>query len=266
MFGLILPNEKTLSAEDKARYGRIYCGICRSLSLRHGKLAKYTLNYDIAFLALVLSDVYRCTVTVKSARCVTHPIKAREYAESEIVDYAADMNVVLAYHKLLDDYRDDKSKVAKRNADKLQGAYDAVAAKYPEKCRLVEEALSELSALENAGETCADKVAATFAKTLEAVFSYGEKSAELSALGSALGKFIYIADACIDLKKDLKRSRYNPMSFYQKSEFDGILTLLSAQIDESLAALPEAREDETVKNVIYSGMWLKYEILKGKEK
>ncbi len=266
MFGLVFPNEKALSAEERARYGKIYCGICKSLSLRHGKFAKYTLNYDIAFLALVLSDVYKDGGITKSARCLTHPIKKREYTQSALIDYAADMNVVLSYHKLLDDWKDDANRIAKHNAEKLKGAYDKIAEIYPDKCTLVESALSELSALERAGEPNADKAAAAFAVALEAVFAYGEKSAELSELGKALGKFIYIADACIDLKKDLKKARYNPMSFYSKREFQSILELLCADIKACLDRLPEANEDEVVKNVIYSGMWLKYEILKGKEK
>lgn len=266
MFGLVLPNEKALSADEKARYGKIYCGICKSLSLRHGRFAKYTLNYDIVFLALVLCDVYADGGVTKSARCVSHPIKKREYTESALIDYAADMNVALSYHKLLDDWKDDKNRLAKHNADKLKCAYDKIADIYPDKCALIEKALSELSDLENAGEPNADKSAAAFAKTLEAVFAYGEKSAELSALGKALGKFIYIADACIDLKKDLKKSRYNPMSFYLKSEFQSILELLSAECENRLEALPFACDDGIVKNIIYSGIWLKYDCLKGKEK
>ncbi len=264
MFGLVLPNEKTLSAEDKKRYAGIYCGICKSLSSRHGKLAKYTLNYDIAFLALVLSDVYKEDEKTKSARCLPHPVKKREYTESRIIDYAADMNVVLSYYKFLDDYSDNGSKIAKHSADKLKRTFDSIALRYPEQCTRVENAIRELSALEKAGEMSADKASAAFARALEAVFDYGEKSKELSLLGFALGKFIYIADACIDLKKDLKKARYNPMSFYTRSEFQKILELLSAEVKECLECLPEANEDEIVKNIIYSGIWLK--ILKGKEK
>ncbi len=266
MFGLVLPNEKTLSKEAKVRYGKIYCGICKSLSLRHGKFAKYTLNYDIAFLALVLCDVYKEDISAKSARCISHPIKKHEYSESKLIDYAADMNVVLSYHKLLDDFNDDKKLSAKHNAKKLKGAYDAIAAVYPEKCAAVESSLAELSLLEKEGQTSADKAASAFAKALEAIFSYGEKAELLSELGKALGKFIYIADACIDLKKDLKKARYNPMSFYSRGQFQNILELLLAECKECLERLPEAYEDETVKNIIYSGIWLKYELLKGKEK
>lgn len=259
MFGLVLPNEKALSEEGKKRYSKIYCGICRSLSSRHGRFAKYTLNYDIAFLALVLSDVYETNSATKSARCLPHPIKKREYTESEIIDYAADMNIVLSYYKLLDDYADNGSKIAKHNADKLKRTFDSVQVRYPEQCACVKKAISELSALEKAGEMSADKTSMAFARTLEAVFAYGDKSTELSALGFALGKFIYIADACIDLKKDLKRSHYNPMSFYSRSEFQNILELLSAEIKECLERLPKANNDEIVKNIIYSGIWLKIE-------
>ena len=261
----MLPNEKALSAEERARYGKIYCGICKSLSSRYGGFAKFTLNYDIAFLALVLSCVYSGGETSR-ARCISRPIKPHEYLKSELIDYAADMNVVLSYHKLLDDYNDEKSVFAKNSAKKLKPSYERVYEKYPEVCAAVESAMSELSELERAGECSADRSALAFAKALGAVFSYGEKSKELSAVGIALGKFIYIADACIDLKKDLKKARYNPMSFYERSDFTKILELLSAEINSALESLPEVRDDEIVRNIVYSGMWLKYEILKGKEK
>lgn len=266
MFGLVLPNEKVLSEEERKRYNGIYCGICKSLVSRYGALAKYTLNYDIVFLALVLQDAYANEPKNNSGRCITHPFKKRSFYSSEFIDYAADMNVVLTYHKLIDDWNDDKNTLAKALTKKLEKAYVEIKEREPDRCRIIEESLNELYFMEKSGQSNADTVSSAFAKTTEAVFSYKEKSEELGNLGKALGKFIYIADACIDFRKDLKKQQYNVMSFYLQKDFDNILENLMGDVHKALELIPNANSDGIVKNIIYSGIWIKYEISKGRQK
>ena len=85
-------------------------------------------------------------------------------------------------------------------------------------------------------------------------------------MGKALGKFIYIADACIDFRKDLKKQQYNVMSFYLQKDFDNILENLMGDVHKALELIPNANSDGIVKNIIYSGIWIKYEISKGRQK
>lgn len=54
MFGYVLPSAQRLSGEDEARFRAAYCGLCRVLGERYGLAARFILNYDFTFLALLL--------------------------------------------------------------------------------------------------------------------------------------------------------------------------------------------------------------------
>ena len=56
MFGYVRPADGHLTAEDKSRFQAAYCGLCRSLGRRYGLAARMILNYDLAFLAMLLSQ------------------------------------------------------------------------------------------------------------------------------------------------------------------------------------------------------------------
>ena len=56
MFGYINVNSKELSDEDKKIYQSYYCGLCQRLRAGCGKKGQMLLNYDMTFLALLLSS------------------------------------------------------------------------------------------------------------------------------------------------------------------------------------------------------------------
>ena len=54
MFGYVRPSEARLSEADKERFAAAYCGLCRTLGERYGLASRFILNYDFAFLAILL--------------------------------------------------------------------------------------------------------------------------------------------------------------------------------------------------------------------
>ena len=40
---------------------------------------------------------------------MVHPVRNSRYAKNKVTEYAADMNVFLAYYKCVDDWKDEKS-------------------------------------------------------------------------------------------------------------------------------------------------------------
>lgn len=109
MFGYIMINPKQLSESDKERYQAMYCGLCRVLDERHGKWGRTTLTYDLTFVSMLLSSLYVPQEEQAMQRCLIHPVRQLPYITTEITEYAADMNLVLAYYKALDDWNDDHS-------------------------------------------------------------------------------------------------------------------------------------------------------------
>ena len=58
-----------------------------------------------------------------TARCFMHPVRTHNWASSWVTDYAADMNVALAYLNCMDDWKDERRPVSYTHLDvyKRQG-------------------------------------------------------------------------------------------------------------------------------------------------
>ena len=107
-----------------------------------------------------------------------------------------------------------------------------------------------------------EKPALAFGNLLGEIFVYDEKSffkEDLFLLGCSLGKFIYILDAWDDRDRDIKKDLYNP--------FDDSVTYTSVKdmlIDAASSAsvcynrLPLDEYTSIMDNIIYSGMWTKF--------
>jgi len=120
MFGYLIAAADVLEENQKQRYKACYCGLCRSLEKCYGQAARLTLNYDVSFLVLLLSSLYEPEESRDSRRCLRHPLEAQHFVTSEISDYAAGMNVALAYLKCLDNWHDDKKLSALTEAKLLE--------------------------------------------------------------------------------------------------------------------------------------------------
>ena len=109
MFGYVVVNKPELKFREFDVYRAYYCGLCHSLSKRHGLSGQLTLSYDMTFLVILLSSLYEPEHNFTSKRCVVHPLRRQNIISSEFTDYVADMNVILSYFKCLDDWHDDRS-------------------------------------------------------------------------------------------------------------------------------------------------------------
>ena len=268
MFGYVVANIDKLTLEEKQQYRSCYCGLCKSLGTRHGSISRITLNYDMTFLALFLSSLYKTENKFETERCMIHPLKPHKYWQNEITDYAADMTVELAYYNFLDDWIDDRNIVSLGEAKLLGQEYKRVAARYPSQCAMISECLNELSNIEKSGELNPDIPANCFGKLMGEVFAFSEDeyAQNLRAFGGSLGKFIYIMDACLDLKADIKHESYNPLVAVASDDFSAILNLLMADCTEKYKQLPIDRDKELIENILYSGVWTRYEAANNKTK
>ena len=92
MFGYVRPSVRDLPEEELDRFRAMYCGLCHTLSRRYGQAARFILNYDFTYLAILLSDG---TAGAQGAgRCYTSPIKKRPFLEpTAAMELAADESV-----------------------------------------------------------------------------------------------------------------------------------------------------------------------------
>lgn len=275
MFGYINVNQKELSEENKAVYQSYYCGLCRSLREFCGSRGQVLLNYDITFLVVLLTGLYEPKTIQESFTCVLHPMKKRLSRKNEIMDYAAQMNVLLAYYNLIDDWKDDKNFTKKTIAGLFEKDYERVVRNYPRQAGAVSDYLEKLSAYEKAKETNIDLVAGLTGEMLGELFAWKEDEwyEELKTLGYYMGKFVYLMDAYEDLKKDEKKDAYNPLRYLESEsdqEFETLcrlmMTSMMSECAKSFERLPILTHAEILRNIIYSGVWSKYEYLQLKRK
>lgn len=268
MFGYIIANYDPLTEDEKQRYRACYCGLCHSLGNKHSEICRLTLNYDMLFLVLVLTGVYGSDTKLLQGNCVLHPFKKHSYVKNEITDYAAAMNVILTYYNLMDNWNDSRSMISLGGAAALKRQVGIIEVMYPRQCGAIKEELATLARIEKDGVTNADIPATCFGRLMGEIFVLREdENAEaLYSFGMALGRFIYILDAVIDLKKDLKRESYNPLTSMPSMNHQEILELLMADCTKVFNRLEQIRDDNLIKNILYSGVWTKYEIAQAKEK
>ncbi len=265
MFGYLTARTDLLDEERAARYKACYCGLCRSLRSRSGLSAGLTLNYDMSFLVLLLSSLYEPEETEGCEGCIAHPFKARPWFSCEITDYAADMNVALGYLKCLDNWDDDGSVLAAAEARLLKRASREICGRYPRQCRAMEDSLAALAKIERDNREAPDEAAAAFGALMGEIFVLRDDrwSASLRAMGDALGRFLYIMDACMDLDADTFRNRYNPFrrryGLENGAYFRDILQMLLGECLRHYDRLPLVRDKDILDNILCAGVWAQFD-------
>ena len=262
MFGYVQANLSDLSPEEKERYRAAYCGLCHTLGERHGFTSRLSLTYDLTFLTLLLSALYEPEESSGDSRCVVHPCKKHHFIINECTEYAADMTVALSYYKCLDDWHDDKNISHKCYASILKQQYENVKQDWPEQCRIIEECLAELSVIEKEKPNDPDAAANCFGRLMEGIFLYrkGHWEQHLRTMGYGLGRYIYLADAAVDLKNDEKHGNYNPLKALETKPEDlrPTLTMVLGEASRAFEALPLVQDIHLLRNILYSGLWIKY--------
>lgn len=186
MFGYITVNKKQLSDEQIKTYQEYYCGLCRKLKQDYGKRGQLVLNYDMTFLIVLLSGLYEPDDEKKEQFiCAAHPAQKHSSRISGITDYAAAMNILLAYYNLVDDWKDDKSFFKKTIAGLLQKDYQKIRKLYPRQVKAADEYIKNLEKLEKNKETNIDIVAGLTGDMLGEIFAWkcDEWYDELKTLG-----------------------------------------------------------------------------------
>ena len=262
MFGYIICNRNELSKEEIDRYRSVYCGLCMALKKRYGQLERFSLSFDMTFLAIFLNALYETEETNHEIRCVAHPLSKKNTVASKYVDYAADMTILLSYFKCLDDWEDERKHKSHIYGKVLKKDYMNIKAKYPRQCRSVEESLKELSIIEKSQDGLPDEAVNCSGKMMSELFVCEEDfwSKSLRQFGYELGRFIYLMDAVMDYKMDLKKGNYNPLVKMGKKpeEMEEILSMAIANATACFERLPIIQDEHIIKNVLYGGVWQQY--------
>ena len=261
MFGYVTASLKELDQEAQKRYGAVYCGICRRIRLQSGQITRLGLSYDMAFLALLLMSLYEPEETAGEKACALHPVRKRPWVDNKFVQYAADMNVALAYYNFRDDWEDDKKYGAKFLAGQFGKHLPEIENRYPRQCSAIADCIRQLSELEKAGCGNPDEPASCFGRLMGELLTYEEDlwAQNLRQMGFYLGRFIYLLDAALDYEKDAKKGKYNPYLTMGMGKdwprWEEYLVLTMGRCTDAFEKLPLVQDKPLLDNILYSGVW-----------
>jgi len=275
MFGYITPEKPEMKIKEYDLYRAVYCGICKTIGRKNGLIPRTTVTYDSAFMALLHTSISGESISFDKEPCILHPVSKRCCAKSNSsIDYAADMNILLAYYNLKDKWNDDKSIPSAALCIALKRPFAAVRRGYASKCEIYDELIKKLEKLEKEKCSSMDMAAEPFAKMLEEVMDppgdafTGSSRESLRWLGYNAGKWIYILDAFDDLDKDIANGSYNPLVFqfnYKDQDLTSFcneikdrvkfnLTYSLSQIAKSFDVMDIKSNSGIIENIIYLGM------------
>lgn len=217
MFGYVKIFKPDLRIRDYECYKGMYCGLCRALGKQFGPFARFTLSFDVAFLALFRAALRKEAPTPTAMRCPGNPLVRRQcYAGADLA-LCADLSMILSYYKILDDVRDEHG--VKKWRAVLTRPYFALtrrkaAARQPACEGIIAASLARLAKSEHgAGRLTVDAYAHPFAEMMGDIAALDAAPEQVKVrrhFGYFLGKWIYLMDAVDDLARDAARGGFNP--------------------------------------------------------
>ena len=271
MFGYIIINKAEMKFKEFDVYHAYYCGLCQTLKKKYGSLGQVTLSYDMTFLLMLLCSLYEPEIKEGSCKCIAHPFEKHHYQTSIFTEYIADMNILLSIYKCRDDWADEKKLTKHLFGKLLDRKSKQLRRQYAKKINKVADIMAELSEAEKDKVMDIDVMSGLFGEIMAqiAVYKEDEWSENLHKFGFYLGKFIYLLDAYEDIEEDIKKNTYNPFrQIYQKQDFEDecktILTMMMAECCKEFEKLPVLENVGILRNILYSGVWTRYEIVHDK--
>lgn len=284
MFGYVYPDKPELKIKDFATFKAGYCGVCKAIGSQCGLIPRIAINYDCAFLALALGALDEGEPVFSQEKCIINPVKKMPVARNRYTGFAADVNVLLAYYKALDDRRDKAGFRGTMGKWAFTGAYHKAARRNIEMDGHIRGQLGKLYELEEQNCDSEDAVADAFGQLLSGLVRYIPDPAVFSTsriralewMLYNMGRWIYLIDACADLEKDTRKNEYNPLIARYKGEADlkgqagedmrFQLKCCEVEAAKAFELLDARRHNELLENILYLGMHRKMEDVLSGEK
>ncbi len=271
MFGYIIVNKAEMKFKEFDVYHSYYCGLCRKLKEKYGAAGQIALSYDMTFLLMLLSGLYEPETVQSCCKCIAHPFEKHTIRSNLFTDYMADMNVLFAYYKCQDDWEDEKKLHKLLYGKALEGKTKKAREIYLDKYRRIDLLMHDMTEAEKSGKADIDTMAGLFGQIMVqiVVCKEDEWTENLARFAFYLGKFIYLMDAYEDVEEDIRKGTYNPLKkIYHNPDFEEecktILTMMMSECCKEFEQLPILENVEILRNVLYSGVWCRYEAVREK--
>ncbi len=222
MYGLLRPAQKYLTPESKKIYSRHYCGQCVSLHDNFGYASRILTSYDAAFFGLLIDAQSDIKKSPNRRRCAMFPVKMNVCEpQGQAARFAAALAVCFGSMKLKDKRHDSNSillaKLDKALTPTVKQASDILIS-YGISTTLIDETLHTQQAIEKTKSRDIVEYTRPTERLLSELFRVTAESSGkphnsdlLAQIGAALGRIIYLVDACVDLPDDIVKREFNAL-------------------------------------------------------
>lgn len=278
MFGFLTLPCSCRTAADAELYRRYFCGLCDALSVDYGLPARWLINHDSTFIAvLTIAQMPQPTPITWSRHCRPFARPKLAVAGNRAFDYAAAITLCGMRIKLQDTRQDESSLVglscvlvALLSRGMFTKAH-TVLAEFGFPISDVLYYLTGQSKLEAAiarGEVDPQRAIEPSAHALGTIFAYSaviagqpQPDPALYTVGHALGRIIYVLDSYQDQVEDRARGRFNFMAALGIDDVRTSRKAAAALITEDQRALCQAwpavqayRHQSLVEGVLLAGV------------
>ena len=263
MFGFLHSPERTCGVEVKSYYQSLFCGVSCQLSSDYGALARFLVNRDSSFLALVGDAVAVETGGCEMKTCCNPLAKKREIMSGgQSLQYTSAVSMCALAVKLEDNVIDDSgakkyasflgAKVISRAKDHAVSTLNSMC--FPTKKVMLQLASQpEVEATKPSFENAAEPTAKAFSIIMghhAVIHQQQDLQSALSELGYSLGRLIYWRDAIDDYEQDKRSGAFNPLS-YLSPQVLADLTKKELQRLKSLSeSIPWVRHGEVIRSIV----------------
>lgn len=266
MLGVMTIRKDEMKFREFDRYRGYYCGLCRAIGRRCGSVCRMALSFEMTFLALVHTALYEPETTSEMRRCGLHPLRKRLMLSNEAIDYCADLSALVSYYDLRDGWDDERRMDKLAESALLKKAAKRAGERLPRQKKAVEAYVAALHDIEKRNDQNLDAAANLTGEMLAELYVMREDvyARDLRELGYYLGKFIYLCDCYEDIERDIKKKNYNPLIARSTNETfaadcEQMLSDMMARAAMAFERLPLIEDAEIMRNILYSGIWLRFE-------
>ena len=266
MLGVMTVRKEELRFREFDRYRGFYCGLCRAIGKRCGKVCRMALSFEMTFAAMLLTALYEPETAQEEHRCAFHPIHRRLMLHNEAIDYCADLSALISYYDLRDGWEDERRVDRLAESALLKTAAERAGAALPRQRQAVEDYVRQLHEVERRNDPTLDAAANLTGNVMAELLVMREDvyARDLRELGFYLGKFIYLCDSYEDLERDEMRGSYNPLRSRRgdpafETSCEQMLSDMMARASQAFERLPILQDAEIMRNILYSGIWLRFE-------
>ncbi len=266
MLGVMTVRKDEMKFREFDRYRGFYCGLCRAIGKRCGAACRLALSFEMTFAAMLLTALYESETREEKRRCALHPVQKRLMLGNEAIDYCADLSALISYYDLRDGWEDERRADKLAASELLARAARRAGEAHPRQRDAVLAYVQALHEVERRNDPNLD-AAANLTGELMAELMVMRRDVyekDLRELGFYLGKFIYLCDCYEDIERDQKKKSYNPLIARSTSpdfaaQSERMLSDMMARATLAFERLPILQDAEIMRNILYSGIWLRFE-------